>query len=163
MPVAERLLVATIVVVLAAFLGGSALHDASATAELLFDEAARLPPAPPPPSQRLLHRRYVEVNFDALGGRDATAATATTRVILNFFPDALFTAERDRVEPTSSGHGFIWIGHLQGLPGSTVTLVAEDGVLVGNINGCGRTFNVVYVGNDVHLVGEINQGVFPPD
>jgi hypothetical protein len=162
MRAACRLMASTMMVTII-LLAGNAPGAASANTRLLFSDTTKLPSAPPPESQRVIRSHYVEINFDAIGGRDATAGTVPPTIILNCFPDATYTAERDRAEPTSSGHGLIWIGHLQGVTGSAVTLVVEDGALAGNIFGGGRTFNVSYAGNGVYWVGEINPGGLPPD
>src|SRR5207237_10570536 len=85
----------------------------------LFRDAAREPAAPPADSPRVLRSRYVEVDFDALGGASAGPASMPATLLLNLFPDATFVAERDHAEPTSSGRGAVWAGHLQGAPGSS--------------------------------------------
>ena len=143
-------------------LGGSAF-GAVEDATPLFREAPPPPGVPPlPESPRILRSRYVAVDFDVLGGIDARAASAPATVLLNLFPDTTFSAERDRAEATSSG-GLIWTGHRRGVPDSTVTLVAEDGVLVGNVQADGRFYEVRYVGDGVHRVTETNPAAFGPD
>jgi hypothetical protein len=142
---------------------GAAGCGATADGTPLFREPPRQPAAPLPASPRILRSRYVAVDFDALGGVGATTASAPATLLLNLFPDATFTAERDRVEPTSSGHGMTWVGHLRGVAGSSVTLVAEDGVLAGTISGGGHAYNVSYVGDGVHVIHEVDPGAFPPD
>ena len=69
---------------------------------------------------------------------------APATVLLNLFPDATFIAERDGAQATSTGGGLVWTGHLQGVPASTATLVAEDGVLVGNVQAADRFYEVRY-------------------
>ncbi|HEY7063413.1 MAG TPA: hypothetical protein VII06_18185 [Chloroflexota bacterium] len=142
---------------------GGAACGAAAEGAPLFRDAARPPTAPPAAAPPVVRSRYVEVDFDALGGVNASPAATAASVRLNLFPDASYLAERDGAEPTSSGRGVIWRGHLQGVPDSTVTLVAEDGVLAGDVRGAGHVYAVRYVGDGVHAVQEINAGAFPPD
>ena len=66
----------------------------------------------------VVRSRPVNIN---LGQVDSGNAPPRARVsntdntlVLNLFNNVNLTAVRDRVEPTSSGAGFIWHGHVQG-------------------------------------------------
>lgn len=142
---------------------GTTARDAAADGPPLFRDTTHLPARPLPDSPPVLRARYVEVDFGALGGENPTPASAPTSLLLNLFPDATFVVERDSVQPTSSGRGVIWTGHLQGRADSAVTLVAEGGVLAGTVSGSGHEYNVAYAGDRLHVVQEINPGAFPPD
>jgi hypothetical protein len=162
MELVRRLAVSAVLTAVLLTTGGTAC-GAAGDGTPLFRDTPRPPTAPPADPQPVLRSRYVEVDFDALAGANPTPANAPATLLLNLFPDATFTAERDSTEPTSSGHGVIWTGHLQGAPDSAVTLVAEDGVLAGTIRGGGHSYNVAYAGDGVHVLREINPGGFPPD
>jgi hypothetical protein len=81
----------------------------------------------------------------------------------NVFPAVTLTATRERVEPTASGRGLIWNGQVQGVPMSQVTLVAEDGVLVGNVRQQGQMYAIRFVGNGTHAIYQLNQALYPPE
>ena len=57
----------------------------------------------------------------------------------------------------------IWTGHLQGVQASTATLVAEEGVLVGNVQAAVRFYEVRYAGDGLHRIAETNPRAFGPD
>jgi hypothetical protein len=155
---------AAVALLLAAWLTlGTGPGDATADGRPLFLDPTGPPTLPLPDAPRILRARYVEVDFGALGGEPLEAASASSSVQLNPFPDATFAAERDRAEPTGSGHGVIWTGHLAGVPNSAVTLVAEDGVLVGNVQAAGQYYEVRYAGEGLHTVAETNPRAFGPD
>ena len=46
---------------------------------------------------------------------------------------------------------------------SQVTLIVEDGVLVGNLRVPGGSYEVRYLANGLHAVYQINPAAFPPD
>lgn len=108
--------------------------------------------------------RYVAVNLAALGGLKpapgARAPAVADALTLDLFPPAAYPLApvvlgvvRERTAPTSSGRGLIWYGRVAGQPASQVTLVAEDGVLVGNIRvGTTAAYQVRYAGNGVHVI-----------
>ena len=52
---------------------------------------------------------------------------------------------------------------LTGVERSQVTLVVEDGVIVGNVRVEDSYFQVRYVGADLHVIQQIDESRFPPD
>jgi hypothetical protein len=62
----------------------------------------------------------------------ALLETSTT-LQLNLFPDLVLNAERERLE-AASAQALTWVGHLEDLPESDVTLSVVDGVVAGSIN-----------------------------
>jgi hypothetical protein len=68
----------------------------------------------------------------------------------------------DRWEDRSTT-SFNWPGHIEGIPSSQVTLVVEDGVMVGNIRVADSFFQIRYLGAGLHVVQQINESGFPPD
>ena len=89
-------------------------------------------------------------------------AQQTFKLILNLFEDAIFDTVLDRRE-VHSPKKFTWSGHIEGVQQSQVTLVAEDGVMVGNIRVADSFFQVRYAGADVHVVQQIDESRFPRD
>jgi hypothetical protein len=92
----------------------------------------------------------------AFGGTDAVITLP-----LNLFPDAQFTAVRDRVETTSTG--YVWIGRLQGVEQSTVTFAVSANVMSASITTPVAAFVVRYVAAGVHVVQQINREALPPE
>jgi hypothetical protein len=78
------------------------------------------------------------------------------RINLNLFQDTIFVAERDRIVAHEAGQS-IWVGHLQGEPGSEVILAMRDKVVAGTIKReNGEGYEIVYQGNGGHLVRQID-------
>ncbi len=92
----------------------------------------------------------------ALGGTDAG-----TTLPINLFPDAQFTAVRDRVETTSTG--YVWIGRLQGVEQSTVTFAVSANVMSASITTPASAFVVRHVAAGVHVVQQIKPEALPPE
>jgi hypothetical protein len=112
----------------------------------------------------ILRTRYVDVRFDLLAGRDGSPVSqeAGSILTLNLFGDVVLTGVLEHVELNQSG-GFSWLGHVEGVPLSQVTLVVKDGLLVGNVVMPAGFYQVRYVGNGVHAVYEIDPSAFPPE
>jgi hypothetical protein len=103
--------------------------------------------------------RSVTVNLESLQGPGGIAE----RVVLNLFDDAVFTANLDRVESNLFG-GYTWVGHLQGVDLSLVTLVVNEGVLVGKVAWPQGTYEVRYAGSNAqHTIVQIEQSAFAPE
>jgi hypothetical protein len=163
-----RLLIALAVIAILGGVGGPSLAVPPATAQgPLFSDSTRQADAAPVP-RAVVRERVVDVNFALL---DSAARGATGGVLnLNLFnasgplfPEVTLTATRDRVQPTSSGQGMIWRGRVPGDAGSWVTLVAEKGVLAGDVQAGGRSYHIASAGGGVHRIFEIDPGAFPPD
>ena len=96
---------------------------------------------------------------------DGTAQNQTARanrIVLNLFDDVTLNTVLDRWEDRSTA-SFNWVGHIQDVPRSQVTLVVEDGVMVGNIRVADSYFQIRYVGAGLHVVQQISESGFPPD
>ena len=109
--------------------------------------------------------RLVRIDWDRMRSVDGTAqgrATASGSVVLNLFEDAVFNAVLDRREVRSTKK-ITWSGHIEGVPRSHVTLVVENGVMVGNVRVADSYFQVRYVGADMHVIQQIDESRFPPD
>ena len=83
---------------------------------------------------------------------------------LRMFPDAAFTARRDRIIPTERD-GFVWIGHLSGHQGRSMVIFSVlKNVVVGNITTeRGEVYQLRYLGNDVHSARQIDTSRFPDE
>jgi hypothetical protein len=103
--------------------------------------------------------RSVTVNLESLQGPGGMAE----QVVLNLFDDAVFEANLDRVDSNLTG-GYTWVGHLQGVALSLVTLVVNEGVLVGKVAWPQGTYEVRYTGSGAqHAIVQIEQSAFVPE
>jgi hypothetical protein len=113
----------------------------------------------------IIRSRLITINWDMINALDAgSQKTSVDRAMLtlNLFPDSVFRALPDRREvrsPTS----FSWFGRIEGVRRSQVTLVIENGLMVGNIRVADSYFQVRYVGADLHVVRQIDESRFPQD
>jgi peptidyl-Asp metalloendopeptidase len=155
---------------LAAALGVVAqLHAQGPPAGPLFGQF----PGPPPTTSSgrpvPVRQRAVSINFQRL--RDSLPAAAggnnaTNRLHLNLFPDADFTAVRDRVETTDTG--YVWVGKLEGVAESQVTLAVSGTAATGSVmSGSVVTPTVAYTMHfspaGAHVVEQVNLNAFPPE
>jgi len=113
----------------------------------------------------IVRSRLVNINWDILamtGYPPESEIVGGDVLLLNLFEDSSFTANLDHWE-VRSGNNFTWIGHIEGAEDSQLTLVVEDGVLVGNIRVSGESYQVRYMGEGVHVIREIDERFFPPE
>ena len=89
-------------------------------------------------------------------------AASGQRFLLNLFDDATFRVILDRREARSD-KSLTWFGRVEGIENSQVTLVVEDGVLVGNVNVQDAVYQVRYAGEGIHVVYQIDSRTFPPE
>jgi hypothetical protein len=110
--------------------------------------------------------RLVTIDWNAVDEMDGTAhkqAAGENALTLNLFDDAIFKVVIDRSEVRSKKSA-IWLGHIEGIDKSQVTLVIEDAVMAGNIRLPGAYFQVRYVGpNDLHSIRQIDESRFPSE
>jgi hypothetical protein len=128
--------------------------------EGLFSEVASADGSGAKDDPAVVRSRLVTVDLaqlDAPGG-----ASIADRLVLNFFPDAVYTAVLDRVETSSLG-AFSWVGNLEGVELSQVILAVKDGVMIGNAVAPGMFYQVRYAGDGVHAIREADQAAFPPE
>lgn len=103
----------------------------------------------------VVRAREVDVQVPVL----AAARAAGSRLDLTLFPDAAYTATLDRVE--TGANGYVWVGHLEDVPLSTVSLAVEGTTVDGAIFLPGATYLVKPAGNGVSRIVEIDQSRFP--
>jgi hypothetical protein len=113
----------------------------------------------------IFRSRVVRINWDRMNypdGTDRNQPVRANRIVLNLFEDVTLNAVLDRWEDRSTA-SFNWSGHIEGAPRSQVTLVVEDGVMVGNLRVADSHFQIRYLGADLHVVQQIDESRFPPD
>ena len=114
------LLLITALIVFVAVLPWAAAGD-----EALFTDLD----LPIPQSERdSVQAKIVAVNWGALrNGRSQS-------IKINLFNGREIIGIRDRLDPSSADDGYVWVGHVQGEPHSSITLSVVDDVIVGSIN-----------------------------
>jgi hypothetical protein len=118
-----------------------------------------------PGEPTIMRTRYVDIQFALLEGMDASSDSGSggmSAVQLNLFDDAIYQVVFDQVE-FNSPEGYTWLGHLEGVENSQVTLVVENKVMAGNITLPDAFYQVRYVGEGVHAVYQIDQSAYPPE
>ncbi|MBN1661913.1 MAG: fibronectin type III domain-containing protein [Anaerolineae bacterium] len=88
-------------------------------------------------------------------------ARATEWLTLNLFDDVVLDVARDGLE--STGRGYVWWGHVEGVPLSQVILVVRGGRVTGNVVTPEAFYQVRHAGNGWHLVRQVDQSAFPPE
>jgi hypothetical protein len=89
---------------------------------------------------------------------------------LELFPDVFIVAVFDRFDPNSSG--VTWVGHVENVPGSSVTLVYSNRLMTGSIVMPSGAFQIrpapeeVRAANrqangEVHVIAQIDQSALP--
>lgn len=113
----------------------------------------------------IVRARFVDINFDLLTraeGPPGSQFSGGDVLRLNLFEDTSFTAVLDRVE-SRPPNAFTWVGHIEGVAHSQVTLAVEDEVMSGNITLPKTFYQVRYAGNGVHAIYQIDQSAFPSE
>ena len=115
--------------------------------------------SPPPASvdEWTVRSRPVEVDLAVLA-----SAAAGDSVELTLFDDARLGVEIERVESTRPGSR-TWVGHVAGRRSERVFLAARRGVLAGSVRQGGRMFRIVYRGDGVHAVEEVDEAAMPEE
>ncbi|MGB5342036.1 MAG: M12 family metallo-peptidase [Thermoanaerobaculia bacterium] len=103
-----------------------------------------------------IRTRFVEVD---LGQIESATGVAAPTLVLNLFPDSVFTARLDRAGSTVSG-GRYWTGHLKEISSGTVSLVVRDGALTGSVNTGEDLFQIRHLRDGVHSVREADPASF---
>jgi hypothetical protein len=120
-----------------------------------------------PPERSLIRERFVQVDlgqfmptFDA---ESPDSQPEPKTVALDLFEDVQLDVVLDRLDAVSSRPGsLIWLGHVKGVEGSDVTLVARGQAVQGVVHmPTGRQFEIAYAGDGVHRVVETDISGFP--
>lgn len=131
----------------------------------VFSDSARRGSAGLTGHRWILRSRFVNVDFDLVArsaGPRERPSGAGAPLPLNLFHGTCYMAVLERAEGKPPAK-FTWTGRVQGVAGSRVILVVEDGVMAAHITVAGRVFEVRSLGNGVHAVEEIEQAAFGPD
>ena len=107
--------------------------------------------------KQVTRARPVKIDLQLLSKASAPGQT----IALNLFDDVSLVARADRVERTERGVN--WIGQVQGVPQSQVTIVANGDVVSGNISMPQARYHIRFVGNCVNEVQRIDQSLFRND
>jgi hypothetical protein len=114
---------------------------------------------------RILRHRFVNVNLRLLArSQEAQKAPTAARgaVVLNLFDDAVFPAVLDRRE-SRSADSFTWLGRIDGVQSSQVTLVVDNGVISGNIRVDHSFYQIRYAGEGTHVIYQVDPNAFPDE
>jgi hypothetical protein len=121
----------------------------------IFTDAARAGAREAGPGPRARRQRRVTVDAGRVG-------PAVDRVTLNLFPDVCVIAHRERT--TRPGGGALhWQGRVPGAEPGTVTLVVDDGLMVGTIRLGPEVYEIRYAGEGVHVIIDVDATKFPRD
>jgi predicted outer membrane repeat protein len=101
-----------------------------------------------------IRQRFVYVETGLLSTND--------QIFLNLFEDVSFVATLSRVDTLSKG-GIAWIGYIDSVQESEVTLISRGNQMAANIVLPGAFYQVRYAGEGVHVIKEIDQSKFPPE
>ncbi len=101
----------------------------------------------------IILRRACQINFEKLAKVEEDKPEC---LLLNLFDDTVFIALLDRIETDPMLGGYAWIGRLEGIKDSEVTLVFKDGRLSGTIIFPGGHFQVRHAEDSVHEIREID-------
>jgi hypothetical protein len=129
--------------------------------EPLVDRSSQIEKAQKP---RIIRYRYVRVNFDLFFGTvsDGEKSAVARVLLLNLFDDAMFNVVFDH-RSVRSERSFTLLGRVQGIENSQVTLVVEEGVLIGNITIENAFYQIRYARDHTHVVYQIDPATFPPE
>ena len=109
--------------------------------------------------QDVLRGEYVTVDFDALRAV-ADPALSGDRVVLTLLDGVSVTAVEQRVDWMASDR-YVWVGTVEGVPRSEVSLVSNRGVLAGEVMMNGQAYLIRPVRESKHLVFEVDRSAFP--
>jgi hypothetical protein len=143
------------VATLATLLAGLSTTAVQATEELLTET-----------DQPTLHSREATRIPKVLAGRTRSvqvkmSALQAETLSLTLFDDTRLTAVRDRLEKVR-GH-FTWVGHIEGYPDSEVILAVRGRALMGTINWEGQLYEIVYKGQQLHQVRQLDPKKMAPN
>jgi hypothetical protein len=114
----------------------------------------------------IVRAKRVYINYDILVSNPQQLPTAVSdtagSLVLNLFDDVVLTAVLDTLDSTIPEF-FSWIGHIEGIKQSNVTLVIGEGMVQGSITMPDAFYQISHVGNGVHAIYEIDQAAFPTE
>jgi hypothetical protein len=129
--------------------------------ERLFSEAPPRDKIDEAMRSKMIRYRFVTVNLQIITGQ-RKGNQYSSSLQLNLFDDAIFRAVLDRREVRSET-SVVWLGHIEGVENSQVTLAVEGGIMAGNIRIRQRLYQVRYAREGTHVLYQIDPTAFPPD
>ncbi len=108
----------------------------------------------------IIRTRYVQPQFLILTTADPSPGKE--QITLNLFEDVSFTGVVEKRIANSSGSTTI-MGRLDGVDLGTFLLVEKEGVLVGTVKAISAHYRINLVGNDIHVISELDETAFPPE
>lgn len=113
--------------------------------------------------------RYITIDFDQLRAPGQRRLLREPPVTLALFPDVTIVARFQRFDPNPDG--VTWVGRVDGVPMSSVTLSYSGGLMSGNIVMPAGVYNIrpasdaasIAAGPVPHIVSELNQSGLPPE
>ena len=112
-------------------------------------------------SPAVLRSRLVSIQWQLLSRADGLGTADVqppTKLTLNLFGDTLFTAVLERLEAGFAG--LAWIGRLDGIPGSEVTLVYNEDSLSGSVTFDNASFQIRPMDESLYVIREIDPSLF---
>lgn len=149
---------------------GSMLETPEPPGPLSADAAGVALPADIQSDPAILRSRYVGIDFAALPASPQRRMRPRDRdVRLELFPDVVITASFDRFDGNPGG--VTWVGRVDGVAMSSVTLVYSGGLLAGSIIMPGAAYEIrpapadaranSQPGRELHIVSQIDQDALP--
>jgi hypothetical protein len=152
----HRLVAALTLVPLLSATSCAAYQKSVEAGERLFSEATHTGTIDEAMRSKIIRYRFVTVNLQTITG------PKNSSLELNLFDDAIFKAVLDRREIRSES-SFVWLGHIEGVENSQVTLAVEGGIIAGNFRIRQSLYQVRYIGEGTHVLYQIDPTAFPPD
>jgi hypothetical protein len=120
------------------------------------DEIGAVPVGP-----QIVRYRFVKINSDLL--HDIKQKDLGKKeIIVNLFPDVVYTVEIERVE--FDGASYSWSGHMKGETFGNLNMVYTAGVFIAHFASTKGIYEVSAVGGkDLYRVVQIDQQRLPPD
>jgi len=124
------------------------------------------------PDPTVVRSRYITIDLDALPSPLPRLLGREPALPLELFPDVFIRAIFERFDPNPDG--VTWVGHVENVPLSSVTLVYGGGLLAGSVVTPGGTYSIrpapadvrlanPQPGRELHVVSQINQAAFPKE
>jgi len=132
-------------------------NSALPTAALFLDVES---PDPTPPAAHIVRSRVVKINFPLLLDENGRARKLTgNSITLNLFPDVIYTGVIEQME--ENGDSYSWVGYLQDVEFSTLTMILSSDVFIAKIASPGGVYEVSTIGGDLYRIILIDQQKLP--
>ena len=112
-------------------------------------------------SPAVLRSRLVSIQRQLLPPTDSRGSAdvqVPTKLTLNLFEDTVLTAVLERLEAGFAG--LAWIGRLDGIPGSEVTLVYNEDSLSGSVTFDSASYQIRPLDESLYVIREIDPSLF---